>query len=759
MISSLDEWVRAGAARFPDRPVLIDENGQSLTYRALDEKVGMSARAFGSLGLTANTRVALLSRNSFESVTVYFALLRAGAAVVWLNHSLPNTELSEIVRDSEAAFLLHEDEFIARATLIASFEGGPRALAVGEFFSLKPSGSVPARPKNPEALAAIVYTSGSTDKPLGVMLTHRNFISNNEAIRHYLELSEKDTVCCVLPFYYIYGLSLLLSHVAAGATVFLENRFSYPQVVAESLETSKATGFSGVSSHYAILMNRTDFLSRRLPALRYFTHAGDKMPVSVTAKITETFPRKKLFLMYGQTEASPRISYLDPALVGEKPASAGRPLQGVELKILNEQGEVCASGEEGEIVIRGENVMSGYWKRPEETGRALRDGRLFTGDLGYVDGDGDLFVTGRKKLFIKVGGRRVSLAEVESMALEFPGVREAAAVGTPDETLGEKIRLYVALKNEGALNGQTLKDHYKTKAPFYKVPSEVVIVPTIPRNSQGKIDRQRLARMQGVSSSDFLAAVLGAIPVEPGDILLVSSDLTGLGLQALSRGASFSTNEFLEALQAKLGPSGTLLLPTFNFDFCEGKPFDLRRSPSRTGALSKAALLRKDFRRTRHPIHSFAVWGKEQGFLCGLENRSSFGPDSPFDFLHRKKAKMFILGLGYQGALTFVHYVEEAERAPYRVHKEFRGPYIDETGREEIRSYTLYARDLERGVESAVDPMGEFLETKKIAVSTEVFGVPCRWVRLAESYAEIAKDIHENQGRRLCVFREATRRA
>lgn len=494
-MTSLDEWVRAGAARFSGRAALIDQDGQTLAYGALEKKVGLSAGALGSLGLAPRARAALLSRNSFESVTAYFAILRAGATVVWLNHSLPDAELCEILRDSQASFLLHEDEFAGRAMRIASLGGGSQVIPIGELLGAKSNSLGPAQSKNLEALASIVYTSGSTDKPLGVMLTHRNFISNNKAIGRYLELSEKDIVCCVLPFYYIYGLSLLLSHMAAGGAVFLENRFSYPQVVAESLEASEATGFSGVSSHYVILMNHTDFLSRTLPTLRYFTHAGDKMPVPATEKIAETFPQKKFYLMYGQTEASPRISYLDPALVAKKPASAGKPLRGVELKVLNEQGRVCAAGEEGEIVIRGENVMSGYWKRPEETSRALRDGFLFTGDLGYLDGDGDLFVTGRKKQFIKVGGRRVSPAEVESIALEYPGIREAAALGMPDATLGEKIRLYVALKNDSPADSEALKDYYKTKAPFYKVPTEVVIVPAIPRNSQGKVDRPRLVRM------------------------------------------------------------------------------------------------------------------------------------------------------------------------------------------------------------------------------------------------------------------------
>lgn len=261
-----------------------------------------------------------------------------------------------------------------------------------------------------------------------------------------------------------------------------------------------------------------------------------------------------------------------------------------------------------------------------------------------------------------------------------------------------------------------------------------------------------------MSASEFVAQVLETIPVKRGAALLVSSDLTGLALQAAARGTRFSADELLDLLKEKVGSSGTLLLPTFNFDFCDGKPFDLCRSPSRTGALSAAALSRKDFQRTRHPIHSFAVWGKERGPLCDLDNRSSFGPDSPFAFLHKSAAEMLIIGLDYQGSFTFVHYVEEAEGVPYRLHKEFRAPYIDGTGHEEIRSYSMYVRDLDRGVDSEVDPMGALLEEKKIASTVKVFGVPFRCVRLAEAYNEIARDIRKNQGRRLHVIRETARR-
>jgi len=493
---TLDDLVSGSARRWPDRTALLDENGRRLSYQNLEAWVNAFSHRLAKLGAESGARVAILSRNSFESVAAYFALLKAGAVVVWLNQTLGAKDLGLVCKDAEISVLLCEEEFKGRAEKISE-ACGVKIEALNKFKNTPEENRNFKSFSRPEGLAAIVYTSGSTDKPLGVMLTHRNLLSNNEAIAAYLNLNENDRVCCVLPFYYIYGLSLLLSHVAAGGSVFMENRFSYPQAALEAMETQKVTGFSGVSSHFILLMNHTDFLSRKLPALRYFTHAGDKMPVAVTEKILKAFPRKPLFLMYGQTEAAPRISYLDPSLAGKKPASAGKALKNIEMKILKDNEAPCAVGEEGEIVIRGENVMKGYWNNPKETQKVLRKGWLFTGDTGYLDADGDLFVTGRLKQFIKVGGRRVSPAEVESLALGYPGVREAAVVGIPDETLGEKLRLYATEDVTQPVNTAALADFYKKKAPFYKVPAEIVIVAALPRNGQGKIDRKRLAGMKG----------------------------------------------------------------------------------------------------------------------------------------------------------------------------------------------------------------------------------------------------------------------
>ena len=299
---------------------------------------------------------------------------------------------------------------------------------------------------------------------------------------------------CALPiFFYIYGLSLLISHLLAGGTVIIENGFMYPTVVLDSIEKLGATGFAGVSSHYSILLTQSDLTARTLKTLRYFAEAGDKMPVWITKKIILSFPGKEMYLMYGQTEASPRLAYLDPKKAGLKPDSVGKAVPGVELKVIHETGESCSAGDEGEIVARGANIMAGYWRKPDETARVIKDGWLHTGDLGHQDAEGDLFITGRKSDLLKVGGHRISPVEIERIAGELEGIKEAVVLGLPEKTLGHKIILCFIPHADSGLTETVLLDFFKKKLPPYKMPHQFIRVGEIPKNSTGKVDRKKLA--------------------------------------------------------------------------------------------------------------------------------------------------------------------------------------------------------------------------------------------------------------------------
>lgn len=496
-IDTLDSILLRAASSWPERPALVDEEGRAETYRALDSKASAVSSKLLSLGIGLGARIAILSRNSAWSVAAYFGILRAGGVVVFLNYSLNAKDLAEIVSDSRPSVLIYEKELYSKAKDVLAAQPHIKSFTLDEnSFGLV--GRQITMQNRPDNLAAIVYTSGSTSRSLGVKLSHRNLVSNNAAIANYMKLTADDKVICVLPFYYIYGLSLMLSHFMVGGSVLMDGRFLYAQTVLDAMEAKRATGFAGVSSHYSLLMSGTDFLERRLPFLRYFAHAGDKMPVATTQKILQHFPGKELFLMYGQTEASPRVSYLQTSLAKTKPSSVGKAIApDIHIRIVDEAGAVCASGQEGEICVKGPNVMQGYWNAPEETAQVLKDGWLYTGDIGYMDEAGDLFVTGRKKHFLKIGGHRVNPLEIEALTMEFPNVKEAAVIGMDDATWGQTLKVFVVASENDRLKKEELLDFYKKRLPSYKVPAAIEVMPFLPKNSQGKIDKINLKLRTG----------------------------------------------------------------------------------------------------------------------------------------------------------------------------------------------------------------------------------------------------------------------
>ena len=243
--------------------------------------------------------------------------------------------------------------------------------------------------------------------------------------------------------------------------------------------------------------------------------------------------------------------------------------------------------------------------------------------------------------------------------------------------------------------------------------------------------------------------IVSKLDVTPSDLLLVGSDVLQLAVQIRAAGGQFDANAFIDDLLAKLGPEGTLLFPTFNFDFCRGETFDVRTTPTAMGSLPRAALKRADFRRTKHPLHSFVVAGKHQDEICALENVSSTGTGSPFEFMLNNNGKMIIIGLPMQGAFTFAHYVEETEGVDFRYHKEFTSTYIDYDGKSDERTYTLYVRDLERGVLSDLNPMQEILVQENVVFEKVINGISFLQLRFRETYPYIVQDIRENGGKSL----------
>jgi long-chain acyl-CoA synthetase len=342
-------------------------------------------------------------------------------------------------------------------------------------------------------LAAIIYTSGTTGAPRGVMLTHRNFVANARSIVSYLRLTAGDRVMCVLPFHYVYGLSLLHTHLAVGGSLVIENRSAFPNVVLEGMREHEVTGFAGVPSTFALMLHRSSLDESRLPRLRYVTQAGGGL---APAKITEWLargPRADFFVMYGATEAAARLTYLPPADLPRKLGSIGRPVPGVEIVILTDSGEPVQPGGTGELVARGANISAGYWNDAAETARRFSPEGYHTGDLGYADEDGFLFLVGRRHDMIKVGANRVGAKEIEDVLHQHAAVYEAAVVGVPHDLLGEAPVAFVALKTALSDAQGTLRAFCAERLLPYKVPVRVVEQAELPKlPGAGKLDRAAL---------------------------------------------------------------------------------------------------------------------------------------------------------------------------------------------------------------------------------------------------------------------------
>jgi acyl-CoA synthetase (AMP-forming)/AMP-acid ligase II len=337
--------------------------------------------------------------------------------------------------------------------------------------------------------AEIIFTSGSTGKPKGVMISHRNIIANTNSILKYLVLSSDDRMLVVLPFYYCYGLSLLHTHLRIGGSIVFNNSFIFLGTVINNLIKYNCTGFAGVPSHYQILLRKSDtFKITRFPSLRYVTQAGGKLATVFIDEFREAFPEISFYVMYGQTEATARLSYLPPELYEKKKGSMGKGIPGVELRVVNSDGVQVRPGETGEIIAKGDNIMMGYYLDDESTHKSLRDGWLWTGDLGQVDEEGYIYLTARKNEIIKVRGKRISPKEVEAVILQIPEIVDCSIEGVEDNIEGEILKATVAIREDavGKITGEYLKRHCMKHLTAFKIPSQFEIKKSITISSTGK---------------------------------------------------------------------------------------------------------------------------------------------------------------------------------------------------------------------------------------------------------------------------------
>ncbi len=484
------------AARLPDKEALLvaGDPAASVTFRDLDREASSVAAALAARGVAPGDRVAVMMPNTPRFVSAHFGVLRAGATVVPLNTMLTEVEIGRILTDSGAKVVLvaavHEN-VTTRAAAIAV--NPPTIISTGSWDAFLDSGdTAPDVPINPEDIAVLAYTSGTTGEPKGAMLSHGNLFANLEQQMSMPDASveESDVLSLTLPLFHIYGLNVALGLlVLNGASGLLFEKFE----AAESLRHLEAYGITvvfGAPPMYKGWVAVPDAASYDLSKVRLAISGAAALPVEVLNEFERIFGIP-IYEGYGLTETAPTLTSNRMA-DSPQPNSIGKPLPGVELRLVNEHGNEVELGDTGEIVVRGPNVFKGYWNRREETERAFLGGWFRTGDVAVQDEDGYLYLVDRKRDLIIVSGFNVFPSEVENALLEDERVEDAAVIGVPHAYTGEAVKAFVVLNPGMDASPQSLLDNLHTRLARFKWPTELDVVEELPRRLTGKVLRRAL---------------------------------------------------------------------------------------------------------------------------------------------------------------------------------------------------------------------------------------------------------------------------
>jgi long-chain acyl-CoA synthetase len=498
------QYLERHAAQTPDL-VAIRFEGRSISYGQLNSDANRLACSLRAAGVKAADRVALYLPNVPEFAVAYYAAQKLGAIPVTINAILKMEEVRYLLDDSGASVVLTMDELTGyvsddctalRLRIVVDPKGAkPGWPALADLLA-QGNDQFESVQRDPEDIAALLYSSGTTGFPKGVSLTQRNIHSNIALppLARYSDYRPGDRLATFLPLFHVYGQNYIMNAAfLAGATMVLFSRF-VPDVVLRAIGEERITHFFAVPTIYINLL-AMDLSAYDLSSLRYEMSAAATMPEEISRRWTERFGRR-VFEGYGLTECSPFSCYNDS--VEHRFGSVGRAVDGFELKIFDESDRELPFGEQGEIVIRGDGVMQGYWMRVDESATSLRGGWLHTGDVGRMDKDGYVYITDRVKDMINVSGFKVWPAEVEQYLYKLPGVQEAAVYGIPAGAQGEKVVVAVVLKAGATLTAEDIIAYCRQNIAAYKVPAQVDIVKELPKSPSGKL-LKRVLRQQATS--------------------------------------------------------------------------------------------------------------------------------------------------------------------------------------------------------------------------------------------------------------------
>src|SRR3954454_13717257 len=474
----------------------------TVTYAMLDEGSARVAALLQDRGIEPGDRVGIMLPNVPYFAVAYYGVLRAGGVVVPMNVLLKGREVRFSLEDPGAKLVFAWHDF-AEAAEKGAEEAGAECLLVkpGEFEEqlgrFAPLGQVTGR--EDDDTAVILYTSGTTGKPKGAELTHGNLRRNTEVSRGLYDLDRDDTTLGALPLFHSFGQTCALNAtIAGGGTLTLIPRFD-PGKALEIIERDKVTIFMGVPTMYGAILHHENAGKADTSSLRICVSGGSAMPGELMRSFEEKFDCK-ILEGYGLSETSPVASFNHPDKE-RKVGSIGTPIEGVEMKVVDDDGNEVDQGEVGEIVIKGHNVMKGYWNKPDATEESIKDGWFHSGDMAKVDEDGYFFIVDRKKELIIRGGYNVYPREIEEVLYEHPAVREAAVIGVPDDKLGEEVGAAVVLKpDSGEVSTDELREYVKGEVASYKYPRKIWIVDELPKGPTGKILKREVEVPSEVAS-------------------------------------------------------------------------------------------------------------------------------------------------------------------------------------------------------------------------------------------------------------------
>jgi len=509
----LHDFLHLSAQSNPNKTALICGD-QKITYLELDQKSNQLANMLHKNGIQRNDRVVIFLDNSIEVIVSLFGILKNNSSFIILNSSTKARNLNYILKDSAASLLItdvkrknivdevfSDDEISCNVLWIDGKKEFQYRFQQPDLFwddivehpqeLLSPGRSIDVD------VAALIYTSGTTGRSKGIICTHKSMVSAAQSIIQYLENTSDEIILSVLPLSFDYGLYQVLMSIIFGGTVILRNSFLFINDILKDISKYKVTGFPIVPTILTMLLNLKDLSKFDFSTVRYITNTGAALPVEHIKRIRTIFPEIKFFSMYGLSECK-RVLYLPPGELDRRPGSVGKAIPNCEAFIVDENNELVSPGTVGELVVRGSNLMSGYWNAPELTEKKYRPGRngiekwLYTGDYFKQDEDGYLYFVARIDEMIKCKGERVSPKEVEETICELKGVAEAAVVGIDDIVLGQAVKAFVVLSPDSNITPNAVLEHCANSLEDFKTPKYVEIVQSLPKSPNGKVNKKSL---------------------------------------------------------------------------------------------------------------------------------------------------------------------------------------------------------------------------------------------------------------------------